>query len=348
MSEPINPFLIDEALRLARFDPHSEPPPDTPVLTIQGRCIGTLGNYAAVTGRPKVGKTLFLSAMLASAYTPYDIWDCKINLPPDRQDIAYFDTEQSKYAFYRLMKRTKAHMGMENMPNMVQSYLLRKFDPAIIMGMIERALQLNPEISVAFIDGMLDLCRNFNDEREAFEVIQFLKRVSEERNVLLIGVIHQSKRESYSLGHLGSAVDRYAESTLTIEKDDSKKFITLSAGLLRNTIDEFSPITIMWNGNDFERTDIDVTSKKLKSIDKPPEAYTETEHRYFLNNILPSDGFMYDELVQQVVEGKGVTKIKAKCFIGHFIKHNLIYKGKDKLYRQTNTTGLHAVKIETA
>jgi hypothetical protein len=348
MSEPINTQLIDEALRLARFDPHSVPPPDTPILTIQGRCIGTLGNYVAFTGRPKVGKTLFLSAVLASAYTPYDIWDCKLSLPPGRDNIAYFDTEQSKYAFYRLMTRTKAHMGMDNMPSMVQSFLLRKFDPAIIIGMIERVLYLNPNISVAFIDGMLDLCRNFNDEREAFEVIQFLKRISEERDVLLIGVIHQSKRESYSLGHLGSAVDRYAESTLSIEKDDSKKFITLSAGLLRNTIDEFSPITIMWNGNDFERTDIDVTSKRLKSNDKPPEAYTETQHRYFLNSILPTDGFVYDDLVQQIVEGKGVTKIKAKGFISHYIKNDLIYKGKDKLYRQTNSKILHAVKTVTA
>jgi hypothetical protein len=193
-----------------------------------------------------------------------------------------------------------------------------------------------------FIDGLLDLCRNFNDERETFGVIEFLKTVSEEKNVLIIGVIHQSKRETYSLGHLGSAVDRYAESTVSIEKDDSRKFITLSAGLLRNTIDDFSPITIMWNGNDFERTDIDVTSKKMKSNDKPPEAYTEVEHRYFLNNILPSDGVVYDDLVGEIVEGKGVTKVKAKAFISHFIKHGLVYKGKDKLYRQTNQKVLFA------
>lgn len=334
---------IDAALAEARFDPREVPPEEVPVFTIQDRSIGTLGNYVAVTGKPKVGKTLFLSAILGSAYVPYSIWDCKLTLPDTRRKIAYFDTEQSRYAFYRLMNRVKTHIGMDNIPSHIVPFLLRKFDPSIIIPMIDRVLQ-DAAISIVFIDGLLDLCRNYNDERESFEVIQFLKKTSQERNILIIGVIHQSKREAYSLGHLGSAVDRYAESTLSIEKDDSKKFITLSAGLLRNTIDEFTPITIMWNGSDFERSDVDLKAKKIKDKDKGPHEYTETQHKYFLNNILPTDGLIYDDLVIEICQGRGISKQKAKDFIRHYVAQQLLIKGQDKLYKQTASAKVFAVK----
>lgn len=345
MNDPnsLNSESVEAALKSSRFDPNSTPQQDVTVLTIQDRVIGTLGSYVAVTGKPKAGKTLFLSAMLASAYAPYDIWGCKITLPPDRNRIAYFDTEQTPYSFHRLMNRVKANLGMDNAPAYIQAYLLRRFEPYWMIAMIEAVLD-DKAISCVFIDGFLDLANNFNDEREAKSIVRFLKRITEERNILVIGVIHQSKRDSFSLGHLGSEIDRFADSTVSIEKDATKKFITMSAGLLRHSIDEFSPITIMHDGKDFVPTSIDITAKQTKSNEKGPYDYTEIEHRYILSGAIPSIGCDYDYLVRDISESKGLSKIKAKAFVKYWREQSYIVKGQDGLYRQPNSGGLFAVK----
>jgi hypothetical protein len=340
---PLSPFLVEEVFRKSLYDQRTIPPEDVVVLTIQGQIIGSLGNYVALNGKPKVGKTLFLSAMLASAYVPYDIWDCKISLPAGRNEIAYVDTEQSPYSFHKLMARVKDHMGMENIPPMVHAHLMRKFKPEVIIAVLERILR-NEKISVMFIDGVLDLCRNFNDIEESFKITEWLKKITEERNIMAICVIHQSRREAFSIGHLGASMERYAESVMSITKDDTEQYITLKAELLRNAIRKFSPVTIEHDGNQFIRSTMDVVSKKVKEHDKPPEVFTETQHKYAITAILPTDGLPYGALVDAVLEAKGLTKIKAKLFIKHWFQQGYIYKGPDARYRSGNGTKLFAVK----
>jgi len=337
----IDPELLAvyDLLKIAKYDPDSNPPPDTTVLTIGGRPVGSLGNFAALTGKPKAGKTTFLASMLGSAYLPGDIWDIKLTTPVDRPFIQYYDTEQSLYYFHRLMTRVKKMIGMENLPRNLSGFLLREFDPAKLMQMIELGIALNPNASIIFIDGFLDLCENYNDERASLGVIRWLKRITKQYNVFILGVIHQSKKEAYSLGHLGSAVDRWAESTMQIEKDQTRKFITLSALLLRNTIDEFTPVTIMHNGEDFEKADIDLTAKKAQ-IQKNPSEFTDVEHKYILSQVIPEAGILHADLIEAVYENKGFSKIKCRHFITYWIEQQYVFRDKNKLYHRTKEAKL--------
>ena len=66
---------------------------------------------------------------------------------------------------------------------------------------------------------MLDLIHNFNDEVESKMLIEWLKFLTNEYNVLIIGVVHLGKRDNHTLGHFGSMVDRYAQSVVEVVKD---------------------------------------------------------------------------------------------------------------------------------
>lgn len=326
---------LAKIIESCRFDPKEEIPEDVPVFKIQEKIIGTLGNFIAIAGKPKAGKSTFLSAILASAFLPGDIWGLKIDLPVNRKKILYIDTEQSKWTYKRVYKRVASLIGMDNVPGTLQTLLVREHDPKTILAIIER-LTKDPEVGLLFVDGLLDLVENFNDEYEAGSLTRFFKRLTKERDILTIGVIHRSRSTGYSLGHLGANIERYAESTLLVEKDDTKKFITLSAGLLRNTIEEFIPITIMNNGEDFVTSDIDIDQRSVdnrKYMRDAPFAFTESEHKTLIGKILPLKGLVYQALVDEIVQARAVSKIKAKEFIKHWLDNDLVIKDEKGLYR---------------
>lgn len=76
-------------------DSYSLPPA---VIKVGDVPIGTLGNFSATVGKPKSGKTFYISAIVASALCGDEVLRYKTTLPPERRKVLYFDTEQSKGA----------------------------------------------------------------------------------------------------------------------------------------------------------------------------------------------------------------------------------------------------------
>jgi hypothetical protein len=85
---------------------------------------------------------------------------------------------------------------------------------------------------------------NYNDEVESRMLINWLKKITSQANILLIGVVHTGKKDGLTLGHFGSMIDRYCQSVLSVEKDNKEQTFELKGKFLRSDI-EFSPIKIM-------------------------------------------------------------------------------------------------------
>ena len=84
-----------------------------------------------------------------------------------------------------------------------------------------------------------------NNEIEAKQVIKTIRNLAKKHDVLIVTVLHLSKKDKMSIGHIGSASDRYAQSTLEVEKSKEGNFI-LSAKLLRSA-GYFEPIELSYN-----------------------------------------------------------------------------------------------------
>ena len=80
----------------------------------------------------------------------------------------------------------------------------------------------------------LDLLINYNDETESRILINWLKKLTADYNILCIGVVHTGKKDQNTLGHFGSMIDRYSQSVLVVEKDNAKQTFSLSAKYLRS------------------------------------------------------------------------------------------------------------------
>jgi hypothetical protein len=168
----------------------------------------------------------------------------KLQLPYDRPRIGYFDTEMSSFDFYRQMDKIISLAEKKSLPDHFDAYSMREDMPAKIRAMIEQYLIDNKDCSCLIVDGLLDLCLDYNDPKETRLVTNWLKRITKQYDILLMGVLHLGKGQGETLGHLGSNTDRWSQSTMIVEKNKDAGQFVLKSKYLRSDGD-FEPVAIM-------------------------------------------------------------------------------------------------------
>ena len=237
-------------LEARRYDPKKIPEKEEIIFTIQDKIIGTLQNYVVISGQAKAGKSTYISAIIASAFLPefQDNFGIKLKTPKNRPKIGYIDTESSNYDFCGQMVRIRNFALKNSHPGNLDAYSLRGDSPKKIKLLIIEYLKANPQTSILVVDGFLDLCLDYNSETETRQLTNWFKKITADYNILLIGVLHLSKGSGETLGHLGSNTDRWAQSTLLVEKNKELRQFILKSKFLRSA-DDFDPICLMnFNG----------------------------------------------------------------------------------------------------
>ena len=328
MENTDNKLTITELLAKRQYNPDYIPKKEDIIFTIgtPARTTGSLENFLTLSGLPKAGKSTFVAAIVASAFVPYDIFTMKIHLPKDRKKICYFDTESSDYDFYRQINKIKGFAEIAALPNYFNAYQVREDGSGIIRKMIEEYLSKNEDCSVIIIDGLLDLLVNYNDERESSLLTKWLKKITKVYNVLLITVLHQSKSNLSTTGHIGSASDRFAQSTLDIVKDKERNCYVLTSRFMRSDMD-FDPITLMNFNGVFQQVETEVK----KDSTKKASDLNEMESKALCNTIVvvPTN---YNDIISEIIERTATNKAYAKNLIKIWISKNWILKGSDNKY----------------
>lgn len=328
-----NSVNYDQLLLSRAYDPENIPPKEQILLKIEEKTIGSIQNIVTVSGLPKQGKSRYIGAMAASAISGDPVFDIQVNLPEGRKEIGYFDTEQGTYDFYKTVNFIKQLAG-DSLENFF-SFNTREDYPNTQLKLIQTFLDLRPNCSLLFLDGILDLLDSFNDERESIKLMRLLKKWSKERNILIILVLHRKKDGSSTLGHIGSAIDRASQSILTVEKNKERNTYILKPEFLRSA-DDFTPIEIFYNKNiqQWQQTFTvpgDESDKKLLRMKKlRPAELVIDEHRQNVRRIFAVNcPQTYDELLQNVREFYQAGKNWAEECIRFLYGESMIYKTKE-------------------
>jgi hypothetical protein len=234
------------------------------ILRIDDKIIGTLQNFVIISGAPKTGKSTFTAALIASAINKgsHEVFKIKLQPLKERRAIAYFDTESSQYDCHKQIDRIKKFANITTLPKNFSAFNFREDSPNTIKALIETYLHNNTDCCAIIIDGILDLLLNYNDETESRNLIIWLKNITKIFNILVIGILHTGKNSNETLGHLGSNTDRWAQSTLLVQRNKEADQLVLSSKFLRSDAD-FNPIAIQYIGGSYHEVDHKEEVKKL-------------------------------------------------------------------------------------
>lgn len=188
----------------------------------------TGGNISAIVAPPGVGKSAVVGAIIAASnVVGTDGVDCLGFSGPnyEKLPVLHFDTEQSKGDHQKLLHRSLRRSKRDRFPSWFHSYHLTGKAAPECRHLVETAISKfgrkhAGKLGAVIIDGWADLVTNPNDEGECFPFIARMHLLAIKYAVPIIGVLHLNPgKEGKSRGHLGSHLERKAETVLQLEMD---------------------------------------------------------------------------------------------------------------------------------
>jgi len=214
---------LDAIIEKCRLDPDQEPPPLEPIYRLGNHPVATAGNVVAVAGQSKTGKTAFNSALIAAPMDPEgDVLGLEAR-NPDGLALIHFDTEQSDQDHHRAVRMALRRSG-KPCPDWFSSFHLLDIELEKRLTVIERVLEQNAKahggVFAVIIDGIGDLILDPNDPGGSFRLVDHLHQLANRYQTAIFCVLHfNPSTEGKMRGHLGSQLERRAETNLTLEKD---------------------------------------------------------------------------------------------------------------------------------
>jgi archaellum biogenesis ATPase FlaH len=272
------------------------------LVSIQDSTIATEGAIVTIGGLPKARKSTFMVGLLSAIFSGENVF----GFEAEKGKVIICDTEQTPYDFTRQMDLLKKLSKKKTIPKDLISFLFRQDSIETIKESLILAIEkIKPTYLI--IDSITDLCYNVNDFEESKKLVQFLKQVSAIYNVCIITIVHLSKTNNFTLGALGSALDRVSQSTLLVKKDRDTGQSFIEPLYLRSA-DDFSPVYISYNKEEqtYEQTMGEAQESKKFSMGN-----FRAEELSTMTDIIFTDQkeFTYKALVDRcrAIFGKGDT-----------------------------------------
>lgn len=189
--------------------------------------IGTIDNFSLVIGKAKAKKSFFIGMAVSVALSKEALHGrFKSNLSEEKNEVLYFDTEQSSYHVHLALKRICKQVNITE-PENLHVYGLRKLSSEERLELIQFAIYDNPKAGFVVIDGIKDLINSINDEVEASKMANNLLRWTEDNHIHIVTVLHQNKGDNNARGHIGTELINKAETVLTVTVDSTNENISI-------------------------------------------------------------------------------------------------------------------------
>jgi hypothetical protein len=216
---------VDIASRLAsvRFNIHRPPPLATAIFQLNnGTITHTRGNISAITAQAKAGKSALIAALTAATIAPQPE-NCDLlgfqAINPDRLPVLLLDTEHSPEHHWKLCDRIFRRAGVAE-SDLLHAYQLAGFGVKELNAALDHLLDERKWFA-AFLDGTGDFVADVNDPEECNYFVSRLHGLAIKHDSHLFNVLHLNPSSDFkSRGHLGSQLERKAETNLRIEKKD--------------------------------------------------------------------------------------------------------------------------------
>ena len=213
--------------------------------------IGTYGNFSFIQAPPKSMKSFFSSLLVSAYQSDTNKYSGLIKGHRKGRKIIHFDTEQGKFHCQKVFSRPILMNDMPDDDN-YYTYALRTMSYKDRVDFIDYILNDKlggKDIGLVIIDGIADLVADVNNLEQCNEAIQKLMSWTDELQCHIVTIIHSNYGSDKPTGHLGSFLEKKAETQIKLEKNGvNKGWISVECKRSRNRGFETFSFTINENG----------------------------------------------------------------------------------------------------
>lgn len=326
---------LEAILEARRFNAALPPSKPLPIYSLSDAVIATRGNLQAVTAQAKAGKTAFLGAMIASTMNPTGD---ALGVQSSNQNngaVIHFDTEQSPYDHHAVISLALRRAGCAA-PDWLRSYSLADIGieerKNLLRFELEAELVAHGSIHSVFLDGVADFCHSPNDEQEAFALVGELHKLAIEYNTTIICVLHENpgmNEAGKTRGHLGSQLERKAETNLRLAKDGEGITTAFSERARHTYIPKERGARFAWS--DEHSMHVSVETKGATKTSAKLERLSELAEQIF-KSVPDSIGLSWEQVHQQI---ETINDVKRSCARKKFdmLRDNKLIRKSGDRYR---------------
>ncbi len=269
-----------------------------PALLVNNKTLIHYGHVYTIVGLPGDGKTSQVEALACTALGK-PMFGYSFN--SNGKKVLVIDTERTPddvYDSYKnIHKRIKAETDLENLVHLTLS-AHGKIEE--LKSILEREMATE-EFDLVILDGILDFSGGMNDDKDATELVKWVRALSVKHNTATVLTIHPNKGSETIAGHLGSMLYRWSRAILyvrSVKGNKSIKELTGEPGMAKLShadLGEFEPVYFSWNHHEAMMMQCDFTPTSDRgAISKANKV---------LQNVL-ADGtrLRYSELLKKVVD----------------------------------------------
>ena len=208
---------------------------------------GGFGMLGAIVGKQKSGKSTATGAVIASAFCD---GEKKLNfsLKLDGKKIQYYDTEQSGFHYQKSQSLIYKMAGKTQNISFYSAYHLRRLTKKDRLEAIRHLIYEEENLGVVIIDGIVDIVEDFNDLKESQRVVDLMLKWADEKNVMILTILHLNKDGVGIRGHLGTALQNKADFIIEVKNDKEAAEFKISSRESRFA--PFPSYSFTRNGND--------------------------------------------------------------------------------------------------
>ena len=304
-----------------------------------------LGDLHIVSGKSGHGKTAFMSQIIATILKGSFGGMTFCLEQATKPIVLYVDTEQGKDDTIAIKNRVCTLAGIDYSVRSDVFYVARLRDTTRAEDRYKQILQLVWDIrpTVLFIDGLLDIVEDYNDQKECTPIIRELMVVATYYNISTWCVLHENPTSDKMVGSLGSIAQRKVTEVFIIrkhkrDKENNPKYMTFPKIF-------FSVEQAKARGKDQDDWYFEITDEhgwgmpREIGVDTPPPPLTDKEikerqeaDKYFSLYPWTSLGATYTDL-ERWLKMKGVTSNrKVQTLFDIAMENGIIYKDTRKKY----------------
>lgn len=282
---------VDAILKASKIDPTSPLADDFILARIGMSTFATLGNFSCITGKAKSKKTFLVTSIVAAFLKGENdlISTIKYSF---KNRIVWFDTEQSKFHVQKSLHRA-LRIASDKTEHAIEVHSLRPYSPKERREAISRLLieqNKGNDIAFAVIDGIRDLVTDINDPEQATDVVTWLMKITDEKNMHICTVLHQNKGDNNARGHIGTEIINKAETVISVQKMTGADNISEVKPEQCRDI-EFTPFAFSINESglpfileDYSTPEtVQLTARKMSPLFVPIETHKEAVKEIFNN-----------------------------------------------------------------
>lgn len=186
----------------------------------------TSAQILSLGGLEKSRKSRFMYNLIAGGLTGKPLLGFQWTRPVRK--IFVFDTEQPDMWIKAAGRQMTSLYGSKEWADRLTFFGLRKYSDTQRLDFLENQMYLyGSEVDMIVVDGIADLCDDFNDLKKSMAVIHRLQKI--QGQAVLAGVIHlnKGKDNAFEQGHLGSKFTKKADAVWRVAFDEDSGVSTL-------------------------------------------------------------------------------------------------------------------------